>query len=399
MNTCFGALERNLHSSLQCSTNQRFASTSAQSEEQGEVSSASNNASGSGDLEGGNTKPYDVLFKEAVGLNERSGGFGDGGEVVDDGNSELSRRLREVELELKELREKCGGIEPKSKGKSGRRRRRKVLGKVVENDASLSKPNSASSLYALFDNNLKKETEKGESLVARKMCTDETGRKSGGNRKRVVDNERGKSKEGDSSIALFDKKTDVEKYSDELNESEDLIVKELSPEMEVFVRFLYDEGYFQEANFLPGGRFDIKSFESAYVQDFLKFAAEKFGRDKQEIAKWLSGSDLKTIATFGCPSNDKRIVFAAKSLRTFFQIPENTVCCKCTLRESCKFENQNVWKSGSTNLNLPSLMRLLTVYALEAIPPQLMLPEDIKACVNRLMKDVINLSKTVQEAA
>ncbi|KAL8129811.1 hypothetical protein V2J09_018966 [Rumex salicifolius] len=227
------------------------------------------------------------------------------------------------------------------------------------------------------------------------MSTDEMGRKSGGIRKRKVENERGKNVE-DSSFALFGKKIGDDKYYKELNETEDLIVKELSQEMEVFVRYLYDEGYFQEANFLPKNRFDIKDFESAYAQDFLKFAAEKFGRDKQEIAKWLSGSDLKTIAIFGCPSNDKRIVFAAKSLRTFFQIPENTVCCKCIIKESCKFVNQSIWKSGSKNLNLPSLMRLLTVYALEAIHPQQRLPEDIKACVSRLIKDAMNLSKTVE---
>jgi hypothetical protein len=43
------------------------------------------------------------------------------------------------------------------------------------------------------------------------------------------------------------------------------------------------------------------------------------------IHRWLSGSDLKKIALFGCPSLEKKNVFAAKRLRKFFEIQENTV--------------------------------------------------------------------------
>lgn len=41
--------------------------------------------------------------------------------------------------------------------------------------------------------------------------------------------------------------------------------------------------------------------------------------------RWLSGSDLKKVAVFGCPSLSRKIVFAAKALRTFFRIQENLV--------------------------------------------------------------------------
>lgn len=41
--------------------------------------------------------------------------------------------------------------------------------------------------------------------------------------------------------------------------------------------------------------------------------------------RWLSGSDLKKVALFGCPSVERKIVFAAKSLRSFFSIHEDTV--------------------------------------------------------------------------
>jgi len=43
------------------------------------------------------------------------------------------------------------------------------------------------------------------------------------------------------------------------------------------------------------------------------------------IHRWLSASDLKKVALFGCPSLTKKNVFAAKRLRKFFEIQENTV--------------------------------------------------------------------------
>jgi len=46
---------------------------------------------------------------------------------------------------------------------------------------------------------------------------------------------------------------------------------------------------------------------------------------KFNLHRWLSGSDLKKIVLFGCPSLEKRAVFAAKTLRNFFDIHENNV--------------------------------------------------------------------------
>jgi hypothetical protein len=41
--------------------------------------------------------------------------------------------------------------------------------------------------------------------------------------------------------------------------------------------------------------------------------------------RWLSGGELKQVALFGCPSVERRTVMAAKCLRSFFRIEENTV--------------------------------------------------------------------------
>ncbi|MCD7468602.1 hypothetical protein HAX54_006966 [Datura stramonium] len=138
------------------------------------------------------------------------------------------------------------------------------------------------------------------------------------------------------------------------------LYKELSPDMMMFVTHLYNEGYFKDLNFFPRKKFDITCFKNSYGRDFVKYAAEQFSRDHQEIAKWLSGSDLKKVALFGCPSIAKKTVFSAKRLRTYFRIQEDNVCSKCTLKASCKFVNQSVWKRDIANLHLDVVMRIIT---------------------------------------
>lgn len=63
------------------------------------------------------------------------------------------------------------------------------------------------------------------------------------------------------------------------------VYNELSPDMELFVNHLYKEGYFNNANFLRGNKLEFGCFQSRYGRDFIKFAAEKFSLDHQEIAK------------------------------------------------------------------------------------------------------------------
>lgn len=41
--------------------------------------------------------------------------------------------------------------------------------------------------------------------------------------------------------------------------------------------------------------------------------------------RWLSGSDLKKVALFGCPTVERRTVFASKRIRAFFNIQEDKV--------------------------------------------------------------------------
>ncbi|KAH0721471.1 hypothetical protein KY284_006501 [Solanum tuberosum] len=161
------------------------------------------------------------------------------------------------------------------------------------------------------------------------------------------------------------------------------VYKELSADMVMFVTHLYNEGYFKYSNFLSGKKFDITCFENSYARNFITYAAKKFGRDHQETVKWLSGSDLKKVALFGCPSIAKQNVLSAKRLRKYFRIQEDNVCSKCALKASCKFVNQNVRKGDRTNLHLAAVLRVIILYALESVPPQLVIPDEIKASVSR----------------
>ncbi|KAJ0475554.1 hypothetical protein HanHA300_Chr13g0466791 [Helianthus annuus] len=169
-------------------------------------------------------------------------------------------------------------------------------------------------------------------------------------------------------------------------------LKELSADMAEFANYLHTKGYFGNANFVAdNNKFDVYCFVNSYGRDYLKFAAEEFGKDHREIYKWLPTADLKKVAQFGCPSLGRKNVFSAKTMRFCFGIREETVCNKCVLKESCKFANQSVWKKGAKNMDLAVVMRVITLYGL---PTRFEVPGDVRAAVNRLLKEVIRLSET-----
>ncbi|XP_010462240.1 PREDICTED: uncharacterized protein LOC104742867 [Camelina sativa] len=205
-------------------------------------------------------------------------------------------------------------------------------------------------------------------------------------------------KRHDNLYKLFngdeEEKKEVKKRS---REQEDVIrvYKELPIEMVSFVRLLHNEGYLNKANFITGEKLNMGNLNEEYSRTFVKFAAERFGKDYQEIAKWLSGSDLKKIVLFGCPSVEKRAVFAAKTLRNFFDIHENNVCNKCVLKEKCKFPNQSVWDGKTKHLHLSVVMKVITLYPLDLTHPKLQVPQEVQDSVARLLTEIQNLSRTI----
>ncbi|KAF8084029.1 hypothetical protein N665_0738s0017 [Sinapis alba] len=187
------------------------------------------------------------------------------------------------------------------------------------------------------------------------------------------------------------------KVNEEKQEDQDVVrvYKELPLEMVAFVKLLHKQGYLNKANFISGEKLELGSLDEEYARTFVKFAAERFGKDYQEIAKWLSGSDLKNIVLFGCPSLEKRAIFAAKTLRKFFDIHENNVCEKCVLKEKCKFPNQSVWDGKSKNLHLSVVMKVITLYPLDLTHPKLQVSQEVQDSVSRLLTEIQNLSRTI----
>ncbi|PHT69639.1 hypothetical protein T459_24743 [Capsicum annuum] len=100
----------------------------------------------------------------------------------------------------------------------------------------------------------------------------------------VLGNE-GKSKKLHELFMNEEGKSVKSRKSRPLSMEDHTVYKELSPDLVMFVTHLYKEGYFKDSNFLPRKRFDITCFENSYARDFVKCAAEQFGRDHQEIAK------------------------------------------------------------------------------------------------------------------
>lgn len=60
------------------------------------------------------------------------------------------------------------------------------------------------------------------------------------------------------------------------------------------------------------------------------------------------------------------------------------------LKNACQFVNKKVGRVEK--IVLADVMRLLTMYALDSIPQQLQVPEDLKLSAGKLLKDVVNLS-------
>ncbi|KAA3472327.1 Dysferlin [Gossypium australe] len=195
-------------------------------------------------------------------------------------------------------------------------------------------------------------------------------------------------------------------------------LKGLSQLAKMFIRHLYPKGYFKEAGFVEDNKLDFGYFENSYGRDFIKgkwslrimlislpsfwgiitsmtvllLLVNKITFDFG-ICRWLPGSHLKKVVLFGCASLDKNNVFAAKRLRKFFKIQENTVCSRCMLKDSCEYANKSVWGIGTNSLLLLDVMKVITLYALDLVPAKLTVPDEVKDSINQLLKVVIKLSQ------
>ncbi|KAH8518845.1 hypothetical protein H0E87_000632 [Populus deltoides] len=218
-----------------------------------------------------NKKPLHLFFQEAVGLCEKTGTTSLG----------THKKTNEFKIKLLELEREAGDLKEADSKKGEEEKVKNVTSRAKEETPSKN-------LYSVF---------LGESENEVEM----------------------KGREERPVVFKAERKMKVGR------EDRPKVFKVLSPDMEMFITHLYKEGYFNNANFLQDGSLDFSFFNDSYGRDFIKYAAEKFGKDHQEIAKWLSGSDLKKVSLFGCPTLMRKSVFSAKRLRNFFEIQEATV--------------------------------------------------------------------------
>lgn len=79
-----------------------------------------------------------------------------------------------------------------------------------------------------------------------------------------------------------------------------------------FLEHLNDSGYLSKALQIEEGPIDLRYCSMEQLVRRMRFAVQIFANDHAEISKLLSGSDMRKVALFGCPSVEKKDVFAAK---------------------------------------------------------------------------------------
>lgn len=175
-------------------------------------------------------KPLSVLFEEVIGSREKAESDNE-----NNSNDELKKGLKELELEVRNL---------------------KANAKVQNASHSNANTNAKVNVRSEETKNVKKEETKNvKSLELYSLFV---------NKRRLKEEMKGMREKNEASV-----------------------FKELSPEMEMFVSHLYKEGYFKKANFLSDNRqmLDFSRFNDSYARNFVKFAAQQFATDHQELAK------------------------------------------------------------------------------------------------------------------
>ncbi|KAK4398293.1 hypothetical protein Sango_1304800 [Sesamum angolense] len=265
-------------------------------------------------------RPLSVIFKEAVGLSART----ENRTVEDeDGseNAELKQKLRKLEEEMRRLNKKSCEIGETSK-------------LHTENGDLVERSGAKRSLWELFSHKEEEEVKLAKPI--------------------------------------------------DYGTEDPMVHKELSSDMKMFTQHLYMEGYLKDASFLPKNKFDVTHFEPSYAREFLKYAAVKFGRDHQEIAKRAHSFGFCLLIDEAIQLNQRiRDLLGCLFLVDFLFEKLDKVCKKCVLKDSCKRANK-ASRHKSNKLLLTEVSRVLIMYAMESVPQQLVVPEEIRNSITVL---------------
>lgn len=162
------------------------------------------------------------------------------------------------------------------------------------------------------------------------------------------------------------------------------------PEWVQFLEHLNDSGYLSKALQIEEGPIDLRYCSMEQLVRRMRFAVQIFANDHSEISKLLSGSDMRKVALFGCPSVEKKDVFAAKRLRSFFSIEQGIVCRPCNMKDTCSVPFAKVSKVNI--LRVEDVARLLCTFSLNVEKNALSIPDDVKQSVINLLKELVDFS-------
>eukprot|EP00249_Psilotum_nudum_P024093 c29090_g1_i1 orf=155-3322(-) len=159
------------------------------------------------------------------------------------------------------------------------------------------------------------------------------------------------------------------------------------PEWTAFLDHLKNLNFFTEEESRAEKGYSVLNDEAC-----VKRAVFKFSQANESIFESLSRKDLKILAQYGCPSDDRRLVSSGKRLRNHFQIEEKEVCDPCVLKTLC---GASYVKPANVSPNLSDVTRILTKIAQNAVmeaTPKGPVPDDTKLSARRLLRSIIVLS-------
>ncbi|KAI5060319.1 hypothetical protein GOP47_0024739 [Adiantum capillus-veneris] len=147
------------------------------------------------------------------------------------------------------------------------------------------------------------------------------------------------------------------------------------PEWTHFIKHLKTLPFFKELVQVP----EVVGVSTTDDSTSIKRVLAKFSKAYDYIFSALSVKDLRTLAEYGCPSDDRRTVASYKRLKDHFQIEKKSASDGVASSEL-----------GSPNLRLLDVMRLLFMIA--ELAKKDGAPDNVKKSILHLLEEIIKLT-------
>eukprot|EP00249_Psilotum_nudum_P021063 c27957_g1_i1 orf=156-2780(+) len=166
------------------------------------------------------------------------------------------------------------------------------------------------------------------------------------------------------------------------------------PQWTAFLEHLEEKNYFSDV-------VDMVGTQRALFKDraYIKNALMSFGRERDDLFRFLSKQAIRVIVNFGCPSIDRKVVNAAKRLRAQLGIVEGDVCQQCRLKKSCT-RAFCLPERQITAVTL-DVVRILLPFAENILPDAELhesYPKEVTIAICNLLEELVQLSLKPKES-